>query len=92
MTLRKVNAGINLVVPIVLLNHAIFLAVWMLSRGIILKPEHNVSWILTGLTFIHAVFSVGFLIANHRENKNHKDRVYSKLNAATIVQRISGVF
>ncbi|MBR6522016.1 MAG: hypothetical protein IKT47_05045 [Oscillospiraceae bacterium] len=90
MGLRKMNAGVGLLVTVLLLAHAISLAVWMLSRGAVPQMENYLPWILTGATVVHALVSIGLMISGHKGTKNHKSKKYPKMNAQTIIQRISG--
>ena len=91
MKLRKVNAVFSLISTILLLIHAISLAVWMLSRGIISKAPNSIPHALTMFFLIHAIISIILMAATHKGSKGHRGRQYLKLNAPTMVQRISGV-
>lgn len=91
MKLRKINAVFSLICTILLLDHAIFLAVWMLSQGSIPNTASAVPRILTVFFLVHAIISIVLMVLAHKDNKGHKGREYPRLNAATIVQRISGV-
>ena len=89
--MRKINAGLSLLISFLVLYHAIFNAVRMISLGTIEKGSTIVSWILFGLMLLHAVICIDFAISAHSETEKHKCKSYPKLNVATIVQRISGV-
>ena len=91
MFLRKVNAILSLICTILLLDHAIFIAAWMLSRGSIPKSADFMPWILLGLMVIHALISLDLAISAHADTEKRKCKNYPKLNSATIAQRISGV-
>ena len=91
MLLRKINAGVSLITAFLLLDHAIFNAARMISRGAIEKNGGFMSRILFVLMLIHAVISIGLAISAHSETEKRKCKSYSKLNVATVVQRISGV-
>ena len=91
MTLRKVNAGMGLLATFMLLMHAIFLAVWMLSKGSVSIGSDVLSWIMTGVTGLHALVSIFIMASSHDGTESHKGKQYPKLNVPTIVQRISGV-
>ena len=91
MLLRKFNAGLSLLSTLLLLDHAIFLAVWMLSRGTIPKSADFLAWVLMGLTLLHALISIDLVVSAYVDSDNHKAKSYAKLNLATIIQRISGV-
>ena len=91
MKLRRANAWISLVTTILLMAHAIFNAVWMLSRGSIEKHVTKMPRILFAVMMIHAILSIILMIKTHKGDKKIKGKEYSKLNIATIIQRISGV-
>ena len=91
MLIRKINAILGLLTTFLLLDHAIFNAVWMISRGTIEKHVNFMSWILFILMLAHAVISIDLAISAHSETEKHKGKLYPKLNAATIFQRASGV-
>ena len=89
MLIRKFNAVLSLLTTVLLLDHSIFNAVWMISKGTIEKGGAFMSWILFALMLLHAVISVDLVISAHSENRKCKS--YPKLNVATMVQRISGI-
>lgn len=91
MKLRKFNAGLSLLVTCLLLAHAISLALWMLSRGAIPQPPSPLPRMLTMATVIHALVSIGLLIAGNKDRTSIKGRHYPKQNAPMIIQRVSGV-
>ena len=91
MLLRKINAGLSLLATVLILDHAIFLAAWMLSRGAIPKSADFVPWVLTGVVLVHALISIDLAVSAHMDNTNRKGKKYVKMNVATIIQRISGV-
>ena len=91
MLMRKINAGLSLLTALFLLDHAIFNAVRMISRGTIEKGGTFMSWILFGLMLAHAVISIDLAITAHSEAEKRKCKSYPQLNLSTIVQRISGV-
>ena len=91
MLMRKINAVVSLLTAVLLLNHGIFNAVRMISRGTIEKSVTFTSWILFGLMLAHAVISIDLAISAHSETEKQKNKSYPKLNAATIFQRISGM-
>ena len=88
---RKINAGLSLLTSVMLLVHAIFHAVRMISIGAIEKSGTVMAWILFGLMLTHAFISIDLAINSHEGTEKRKCRSYPKLNAATIFQRISGV-
>ena len=91
MLMRKINAGVSLLATFLLLNHAILNAVCMISRGTIAIRCAVMSWILFGLMLMHAFISIDLAMSAHAETEKRKSKSYPKLNAPTIVQRISGM-
>ena len=91
MLTRKINAGLSLLTSCLLLVHAIFNAVRMISMGAVEKSGTVMAWILFGLMLIHAFISIDLAISAHEETEKRKCKTYPKLNAATVFQRISGV-
>ena len=91
MLLRKINAGLSLLITFLLLGHAISNAVWMLSMGSVAKPIAIMPWILTGLVVIHAFLSIDMAISGLFSDEKKKSKKYAKLNMPTVIQRISGV-
>lgn len=91
MVLRKMNAGLSLVTTLLLMDHAMFLAVWMLSRCSIEKSAENMPFILAGLMAIHAVISIVLAILGHKGTQKVKCKSYPKMNKETMVQRITGI-
>ena len=90
MKLRKTNAVFSLITTILLLGHAISLAVWMLSRDSLPKAPNALPRALTVFFVVHAIISMILMISTHKGSKNSKGKQYPKLNGATIFQRISG--
>ena len=91
MKLRKINAIFSLISTVLLLIHAISLAAWMLSRGVISKTPSSIPLALTLFFLIHAIISIVQMIAANKGRKKSDGKHYFKLNRATLVQRISGV-
>ena len=91
MTMRKINAALSLLTTFLLLNHAIFLSIWMLSRCSISKSNTFMPWVLVGAMAIHAFISIGMAITSHIGAEKRKVKTYVKLNAPTIIQRVSGI-
>ena len=46
MLLRKINAVISLLITLLLMDHAIFMGVWMLSEGGIDQNATKLPWLL----------------------------------------------
>lgn len=91
MILRKINAVLSLLTTVMLMNHAIFHAVWMLSRGSIEKSANSMPWILFVLMLLHAIISIIFAILGHKGAEKRKVKSYTQMNKTTIIQRASGV-
>lgn len=88
--LRKINAVISLIITVLLLDHAIFNAIWMLSMGSIQKNSF-VSRVLLGLMLVHAIMSIVLAVLGHKGAEKRKCNEYKKLNRATNIQRIGGI-
>ena len=91
MILRKINAALSLFTTVMLMDHAIFLSVWMLSRCSIEKSANFMPRILVVLMMLHAILSIILLIKNRKGAEKNKHKKYSELNIETYVQRITGV-
>lgn len=91
MLLRKINAVLSLISTILILDHAIFLAIWMLSRCSIEKTENFLPWILMISVLAHAIISIILAVLGHKNAEKRKCKEYPKLNVATIMQRFSGI-
>ena len=91
MILRKVNAGISLIITVLLLQHAIINAAWMLSMGSFTKFAQFASNILFVLMMVHAAISIALAIRGHKGAEKRKCNEYPKLNIVTNIQRFSGI-
>lgn len=91
MILRKINAIVSLLSTLLLLIHAIIIAVWTLSQGRIAISAGFMPWVLLGLMLAHAMISIDLAISSHSETEHRKCKSYPKLNVPTIIQRASGV-
>ena len=91
MLKQKINAGLSLLSTMLLLDHAIFLSVWMLSGGMIPKSAGFMPWVLAGAVLSHAIISIDLAVSAHMGPKTRKSKTYTKLNRSTIIQRASGV-
>ena len=91
MILRKINAWLSLITTVMFMNHAILNAVWMLSRGSVIKPENNISWILFGFMMVHAIISIVLAILGHKGAEKRKCNGYPDMNRPTYIQRGSGI-
>ena len=74
-----------------LLDHAIFNAVWMFSKFTLSKTAVPVARVLFVLMLLHAGFCIGFGIASNKGAKISKANSYTKMNVQTIIQRVGGV-
>ena len=91
MKLRKTNAVFSLICTVLLLGHAISLAIWMLSMGNVPAAPSALPRALTVFFVVHAIISIILLIASHKDGSKNKGNPYLKLNAPTVVQRVSGI-
>ena len=91
MILRKINAAVSLITTVLLMKHAVFLSVWMLSRCSIAKSGNVMPFILAALMVIHAAISIILGIFGHDGAKKQKVKSYPKLNKPTIMQRATGI-
>ena len=91
MILRKINAVLSLITTFMLMDHAIFHAVWMLSMGSVEKSANSMPWILCGLMGLHAIISIILAICNHKDGDRRGCCGYARLNRATYIQRASGI-
>ena len=90
MILRKINAVLSLITTFLLLDHAIFNAVWMLSQGTIPKTT-ALSWVLIGFMAVHAIISIELGMSAHKGAEPTDAKTYPRKNAIIIVQRITGM-
>lgn len=91
MFLRKLNAILSLIATILILNHSIFLAIWMVTQGGIEKTETFLPRILVIVVVLHAIISIVLGVLGHKNAEKIKCKEYPKLNLPTILQRISGI-
>lgn len=91
MILRKINAVLSLFTTVLIMNHAVFLSVWMLSRCSIEKTANFMPWILAVLMVLHAILCIILLIKSRKGVKKIKYKKYSELNIEASIQRITGV-
>jgi hypothetical protein len=91
MLTRKINAVISLVTTLLILTHAISIAIWMLSFGTVNKPPAAMAWMLTALVLVHAFIGIEQGVSSIMSGEHKKGKMYPKLNRATIVQRVSGL-
>lgn len=91
MLLRKINAVLSLLCTLFLLDHAIFHAAWMMSKGTIEKSASSLPRILFTLMMVHAIISIVLAFRGHKGAEKRKCKAYPQMNVATIIQRASGV-
>lgn len=91
MLLRKINAIISLLTTVFLLDHAIFMSVWMLSKGSVEQSAPIAPWILVGLMALHAFISIYFAACSINDGERRRVKSYPKMNGITIFQRVSGL-
>lgn len=91
MLLRKINAVLSLISTLLLLNHAVYIALYIFSNGRILNPLHSAVWGLVGVMALHAFISIDLAISAHMEAGKQKGKSYPKKNISTVLQRISGM-
>lgn len=91
MIVRKINAGLSLLTTLMLMDHAIFYSVWMLSGGSIPKNAGSMPKILTALAVLHALLSIVLVLRSRGGTKENRGRAYPALNVQTCLQRISGI-
>lgn len=89
--MRKVNAIISLIISLLLLDHAIFKAVWMLSKGGVPQSAPFLPLVMMFLMMVHAIMCIIFAIRGQKGAKKGEGKLYAKLNFATIFQRVSGI-
>ena len=91
MLLRKINAGISLIITFLLMDHAIFMGTWMLSRGEIAQNASKLPWLLFVLMMVHAIISIILAIRGHKGAEKRKYNGYPQMNKSTYFQRASGI-
>ena len=91
MLSRKINAVLSLLCTLFLLDHAVFHALWMMSKGTMEKSVDSMPRILFCLMLAHAFISIYFGITAHKGAEKRKCNGYPKLNMVTNFQRASGV-
>ena len=91
MILRKINAWLSLFTTLLFLDHAIFHAVWMLSKGTVEKSADSMPRILFVVMMIHAIISIVLAFLEHKGADKIKCKGYFDLNKATYIQRFSGI-
>ena len=91
MFLRKLNAVLSLIATILILFHAVFLAIWMVTQGGIEKTATKMPWLLVGVMLLHAIISIVLGILGHKNAEKIKCKEYPNKNLQTIIQRMSGI-
>ena len=90
MILRKINSVLSLITTFLLMDHAIFNAVWMLSKGTVSKST-TLSWVLVGFMAVHAIISMSLGMSANRVPVSATEKSYPQNNVVTIIQRVSGM-
>lgn len=91
MVLRKANAALSLATTALLMSHAMFLSIWMLSRCSIAKSANAMPWLLAALMVVHAILSILLLAQTRKGATKNKSKQYPQWNAETYIQRLSGM-
>ena len=91
MFLRKINAVISLIITLLLMDHAIFMGVWMLSMGEIEQNASKLPRMLFVLMIVHAIISIVLGIRGHKGAIKGKYNGYAQMNVPTYIQRVSGM-
>ena len=90
MVLRKINSVLSLITTFLLLDHAIFNAVWFFSMKTIAKVVVP-SWILVGFMAAHAMLSMALGMSAHNIPAPEGAKSYPAKNVTTIIQRVTGM-
>lgn len=90
MLIRKINAALSLLTTVLLMDHAIFFSVWMLSRCSIEVSVGFMPWMLAGLMVIHALLCIIQAIISRKGAEKRRYRAYPRMNIPTYIQRITG--
>ena len=88
---RKVNAVISLVCSFLILVHSSYDAVWMFMRGLLPMLPKPSSYVLMFLVIIHTVLSIVTAILGSKGKTKKDEKMYSKPNKETLLQRIFGI-
>ena len=83
--LRKINAVLGLFTTLMLMNHAISHAAWMLFRVSIVKSSNSMPWVMVGFLVAHAIISIVLAIFGHKGAEKRKCKNYPKMNKATMI-------
>ena len=90
MFLRKLNAVLSLIATILVLVHAVSLAIWMITKGAVKKMETILPRVLMGVMILHALISILLGVLGHKNAEKRKCNEYQQLNLVTMFQRIGG--
>ena len=91
MLLRKLNSALSLLITLLLMDHAIFMGVYMLSRGGIEQNASKLPRLMFMLMMVHAIISIILAIRGHKGTEKRKYNGYAQMNAPTYFQRVSGI-
>ena len=91
MLLRKINSVLSLMITLLLMDHAIFMGAYMLSRGEIEQNTSKLPRLMFMLMMVHAIISIILAIRGHKGAEKRKYNGYAPMNAPTYFQRVSGI-
>ena len=91
MLLRKINAGISLIITLLLMDHAIFMGAYMLSRGGIEQNASKLPRLLFVLMMVHAIICIVLAVLGHKGAEKGRYNGYPSMNASAYFQRASGI-
>lgn len=89
--LKKINAGVGLGATVLLMIHAIYCSVWMLSRCSIAKYADAFPRVLSAVMAVHVILSAVIMLTCRRGKRGEKDKKYLRLNIETYIQRGTGI-
>ena len=90
MVLRKINSVLSLITTFLVLDHAIFNAVWFFSMKTLPKTT-VLSWVLVGFMAVHAMLSMALAMNAHNVPAPADAKSYPAKNVTTIIQRVTGM-
>lgn len=78
MLLRKINSVLSLLITLLLMDHAIFMGVYMLSRGGIEQNASKLPRLMFMLMMVHAIISIILAIRGHKGTEKRKSTAMPK--------------
>ena len=91
MLLRKINAVLSLLITLLLMDHAIFMGAYMLSRGGIEQNASKLPRLMFMMMIVHAIICIVLGFLGHKGAEKRKCNGYFSMNAPTYFQRVSGI-